>query len=117
MKCIIKVQSISDVITNSSSEVFIVTEDSGLGDKITESWLRDGWNSDIVCDVCDLVYSDEDWEDWEAFYEKHKEIIDEKLLGTYFVEISDHDYSELNDYDEACQNMRNYGCIWSESWR
>lgn len=112
MKGIIK--NISDVITNSSSEVFVMErpdaaevalyakENNIYGcisiKKIDEEWLQTegGMEFQAICDCLGVENECGDsWychtkEEWAGFYEEHKNEIKQKLIGKYFIEIEDH---------------------------
>lgn len=147
MKLITKVKSVSDVITNSSSEVFVMTRENA--DYYTElegtcgcisafeidwGWLeKEGRHEvEMICDVIDVdikelesetfyYVRDEKWyfagwhgsptdEDWKTFLEKHKDVIEKKLIGMYWVDIEDH-------FEDAFVVTENARCdsIWRES--
>lgn len=57
-KSIIKIQSISDVITNSSSEVFVVKSEYDGDELIDWDWISNGgkWEINMICSVCDIPY-------------------------------------------------------------
>lgn len=132
MKGIIK--NISDVITNSSSEVFVMErpdaaevalyakENNIYGcisiKKIDEEWLQTEGGMEFQA-ICDCLGVENEWgdswycptkEEWDGFYEEHKNEIKQKLIGKYFIEIEDHfqnpeeilefsrEHSEWKDY-------------------
>jgi len=136
MKLLInKIKSVSDVITNSSSEVFVMYKsdaeyydnlESAMGNvtiqEITWDELKDwynGWSDqlEMICDVCGLNIDDiintttcdmtED--DWYAFLELYHDIIEKKLIGLYWVGIRDHfeDAIEVN-------NQARKDSIWTD---
>jgi len=113
---ITKIQSFSDVITNSSSSVFVMNETDAnyYGDlshtegcvdvePITMDWLRDhSYEFEMVCDMLKVdpgtittedpkyhCWDDPDPEPWDAFLELHKEQIKEVFRDLYWVEIED----------------------------
>ena len=111
MKKIIK--NISDVITNSSSEVFVMKkEDAGevaLFDKdnetydcismhkMDEDWVRTqgSWEAQMICDLIGITnpfnedfYPDED--DWSKFVDEHLDEMREKVFEKYYIDIEDH---------------------------
>lgn len=134
MKGLIK--NITDVITNSSSEVFVMNEDNALYydrlegtlncisiKKINWDWIEDEgyYEQSMIINMCNIKVTDEerlnqdnwgnfDREYWEIFIENHKNEIEKKLIGKYWVDIEDHfedayevtenarDDSEWNDY-------------------
>lgn len=114
---ITKIQSFSDVITNSSSSVFVMnaTDANHYGDlphtegcidveRITMDWLYDHrYEFEMVCDMLKVdpetivtkipkydCWDDPDPETWYAFLESHKEQIEEVFRDLYWVEIEDH---------------------------
>ena len=128
MKLIInKIKSISDVITNSSSEVFVMCKSdaeyydnlentNGCVDITEITWdsLRDwyqGWSNELemICDVCDIdkydvintATCDLTEEDWNAFLDLYHDVIQEKLIGMYWVDIEDHFEDAIEVSDEA----------------
>lgn len=142
MKIIGKIQSLSDVITNSSSEVFLMQEPEAeyydnlegtynciRADKITWDWLLSTglWEWEMVCEFLNIdksiigeyqesqSYPGSGWwngpveEDWKAFLNMYKELIDEKLIGLYFVDIEDH-------FPEACEVTENarHDSLWTD---
>lgn len=116
MKLITEIQSFSDVITNSSSTVFLMYEgDAKYWEKetpndmcdiaeITYQWLLDNyWEWELIFDFLDLdknliSYEREDyyyWEDpdpetWQMWIDDNIELLKEKIIGLYYVEIEDH---------------------------
>lgn len=114
---ITKIQSFSDVITNSSSSVFVMNaiDANHYGDlphtegyidvePITMDWLHDhSYEFEMVCDMLKVnpetittkdptyhCWDDPDPETWDAFLESHKEQIKEVFRDLYWVEIEDH---------------------------
>jgi hypothetical protein len=83
MKLLTKIQSISDIITNSSSETFLMhQEDAEYYDSIPsdgcisidavgEGWIRNNyWEKDLICNFLNIEELDDDCfssEDWNAF--------------------------------------------------
>ena len=82
MKFLTKIQSISDIITNSSSETFLMNErDANHYDSldadgcisvymVTEKWIRNNyWEADLICGYLDIEepYDCLSYEDWQAF--------------------------------------------------
>lgn len=135
------VGSITDVITNSSSEVFVMYQgDAEYYDnldtngcvrikEITWDFLRENGNCNwwMVFDICGIdknilkeyidktdyindYYYEIDTEDWDAFLELYHDIIQEKLIGLYWVEITDH----FVDAEEVNKSARR-DSIWMES--
>ncbi len=148
MKGVIK--NITDVITNSSSEVFVMNEDNAKEylatenaydcisiEKITWEWIEeDGrYEYEMISYLCDLdisiMASDEffkntdenrkkyylnEWygypkkEDWLTFIEMHRNIIEEKLVGEYWVDIEDHFEDAYNVIESARDDS-----MWSDN--
>lgn len=118
MKLITKLQSYTDVITNSSSTVFIMKEGNAEWYKkdvpyncckielIDEQWLIDNmWEWELVFEFLGIdksIISEEVegyhhsyWEDidedaWRLWIDNNLSLLQEKLFGLYFVEIEDH---------------------------
>lgn len=113
---ITKIQSFSDVITNSSSSVFVMNETDAnyYGDlahtegcidveRITMDWLSDHrYEFEMVCDMLKVdpgtitykhpkykYWEEPDPEAWDTFLESHKEQIKEVFRDLYWVEIED----------------------------
>lgn len=121
MKKIERIQSISDIITNSSSEVFIVKgipefssqgEESGCItiDPITPSWIQTyiKWEDDAIAIALDnLGY---EGANLVRMYPETKDTIEKALDGFYFIDIEDHyDYdSYTDDVDSAKWNCIYY---------
>lgn len=126
------VQSISDIITNSSSEVFVMNENNAkYYDKLEDTndcisislinmdWVRynyDEW--EMICKVCNLdinelssyyrsLYTDQ--ETWDVFIDLHKKEIEEKLIGLYWVDIEDH----FPDSYDVCDSARS-DSLWTD---
>ena len=116
---IVKIQSYTDVITNSSSTVFVMnesdanyyldleTDDSVSIQYISYDWVLDEgrYNAEMICDLLNedistiSTFHDGKWysywetpdEDvWEAFCESHREQIEEVFKDLYWVDIEDH---------------------------
>lgn len=119
IKLITTVQSFTDVITNSSSSVFIM-HDSDADyynnlpnthgcislELITVDWVKQNWwNWELIFDyfnldkntiskeITNLYYSY--WETpsedvWEIWVENNKDLLESELSDKYFVEIEDH---------------------------
>lgn len=133
---ITKIQSFSDVITNSSSSVFVMnaTDANYYGDlahteggidieRITMDWLRDHrYEFEMVCDMLRVYpgtittedpkyhcWDDPDPETWYAFLESHKEQIKEVFKDLYWVEIEDHFEDAWEVTEDAYDDA-----IWSD---
>lgn len=117
---ITKIQSFTDVITNSSSTVFVMHEsDAKYYDRlentdeciyiqpITMDWLYENrYEFEMVLDLLNIPYSEittynrvndyygrwatPDQTVWENFLESHKEQIEEVFQDLYWVDIEDH---------------------------
>lgn len=118
MKLITKIQSFSDVITNSSSTVFLMYEtDAKYWEEetpndmcditeITHQWLLDNhWEWELIFDFLNLdknlisyekegyyrnYWDDPDSETWQMWVDDNIELLKEKVIGLYYVEIEDH---------------------------
>lgn len=130
MKIITYIQSISDIITNSSSEVFLMdehtadyyynlenTENCVNIQEITWDWI---WNEGIWewRMVCEFLNIDENIlgdytclkeDDWHTFLDIYEKEIKEKLVGLYFVDIEDHFLDAYDVIEDARDN-----CYWSD---
>lgn len=116
---ITKIQSFTDVITNSSSTVFVMSKcDAEYYDNlpntdgcidiypITKGWLYHHPDEiEMVCDILGIDISTITtqnynswwswWEpleqsEWEKFLDSHEELIEEKFSDLYWVDIEDH---------------------------
>lgn len=134
---ITKIQSFTDVITNSSSTVFVMHESNAkyyeqLEDtngcisieRITMDWLlNNAYEAEMVCDLLNVDISEiADWYDskydgwwsipdketWECFLELHKEEIDAVFKDLYWVDIEDHFTNAYEITEEACDNAKWY---------
>lgn len=145
MKGIVK--NITDVITNSSSEVFVMNESSAnyyanlentngciTINEITWSWIekQGRFECEMIAYICDLdleelqsesfwkqdkdrFYMSEWWgtprqEDWNIFIDIHHDIIENKLIGKYMVDIEDH-FEDAYDVTDSARSDSE----WSES--
>lgn len=131
MKKIIK--NISDVITNSSSEVFVMKkEDAGevaLFDKdnetydcisihkMDENWVRTQGSREaqMICDLLKIdnpfnesFYPDED--DWSKFVDEHLDEMKEKVFGKYYIDIEDHfaEAEEILEFSREHSEWKDY---------
>lgn len=135
---ITKIQSYTDVITNSSSTVFVMHEEdakyynklqtNGCVDirPIDYDWvLHEGlYDAEMVCNFlnediskistfCDGWYSywkTPDRDVWESFCESHKEQIEEVFKDLYWVDIEDHFENAGEVTNDAINDS-----IWYES--
>ncbi len=118
MKLITKFQSFSDIVTNSSSEVFVVKADivkelSKIGlesgyitiQSIDYEWIDNYYMSEweCICAAADIDRNlfgerNQDWwyweltkvEEWDKYVKEHLFDIADKLQGYVFLEIEDH---------------------------
>lgn len=137
---ITKIQSFTDVITNSSSTVFVMDEsnakyydtlDNTYGcieiRPITMEWLQDNvYEFEMVLDLLNIPYSEittyhkdkrcggywknPDKDVWKSFLELHKEQIEEVFQDLYWVNIEDH----FEDAYEVTESARD-DAKWYES--
>lgn len=136
MKLITKIQSFSDVITNSSSTVFLMTEmDAKYYEKatpddccdielITHQWLLDNhWEWELVFDYLNLDknlvseeregYRHSYWETpdsdlWAMWVEDNLEMLQKSVIGLYFVEIDDYFEDAYNFIEGAIDDALVY---------
>jgi hypothetical protein len=138
-KFIAKIQSFTDVITNSSSSVFVMQEfnaeyyndlekasDCVSIEPIDILWIKQhSYEFEMICAVAALnksevseyvegrwggYWEDPDPEAWDSFVELHKEHLCETFEGMYFVEIEDH-------FEDAWDVMQDASsdALWSEN--
>lgn len=137
---ITKIQSFTDVITNSSSTVFVMHEsDAKYYDRlentdgciyiqpITMEWMQDNPDEfEAILDILNIPVSEvttyhkfsdyygcwvtPDQAVWESFLELHKEQIEEIFQDLYWVDIEDH----FEDAYEITEEARGEA-IWYES--
>lgn len=122
MKLIERIQSFSDIITNSSSEVFITHgipkftnegKESGCItiDAIGPEWIERNieWEDDAIISALNSLGLE--GEKLVSNYPESKDIIENALDGYYFIDIEDHyDWSSYNeDVDSASS-----GCLYSD---
>jgi hypothetical protein len=130
MKLITKLQSYTDVITNSSSTVFLMhksdaefyEEDTPEGccriEKIDHQWLIDNiWEWALVFDFLNIdkniiskernsnypyysYWDDPDEDSWRLWIDDNLSLLQEKLFGLYYVDIEDH-FEGAYDYIES----------------
>jgi hypothetical protein len=136
---ITKIQSFTDVITNSSSTVFVMNEiNAEYYDKlpntngcidiypITKEWLY--YHPDeieMVCSILDIDISTittqefNSWwtwwkpleqSDWEKFLDSHENLIEEKFSDLYWVDIEDH-FEDASYVTESAYD----DALWYES--
>lgn len=135
---ITKIQSFTDVITNSSSTVFVMSEfyadyydklehTEGCIDvvKIDMDWMKNNvYEFEMVCNLLDIDPSEltvwgkhkywqgwetPDQEAWETFLELHKDKIEEVFKDLYWVDIEDHFENAWDVTEEASDDA-----IWSD---
>ena len=137
---ITKIQSFTDIITNSSSSVFIMREDDALHYDNLENasdcvdivpidfnWVRDCGRNEVEAVMAILGLSPElvttwvkgkyysYWEDpdpeaWNTFVDMYEDLIKEKFKDLYWVDIEDH----FEDAWEVTQDAIG-DSIWYES--
>lgn len=136
---ITKIQSFTDVITNSSSTVFVMNEvDAKYYDNlpntngcidiypITKEWLYHHPDEiEMVCDILDIDISTitnlerNSWwtcwtpleqSEWEKFLDSHENLIEEKFSDLYWVDIEDH-FVDASDVTESAYD----DALWRES--
>lgn len=128
MKLITKVQSVSDIITNSSSEVFVTTEnligkfsDEGVDSgcicvtPIDAQWLLDNavCEQELVCHVLGLRdCTNYRWDAWDTYVQDNIDELSKKLDGYYFTEIEDHYGWDAFDLD---RNLARYNSVYYDS--
>lgn len=135
---ITKIQSFTDVITNSSSTVFVMHEDDAryyeklegaegciYVSPITMEWLQDNrYEFEMVLDLLNIPYSEITtyqkyercggyWRNpeqsvWESFLELHKEQIEEIFQDLYWVDIEDHFEDAYEVTEEARSDAKWY---------
>ena len=113
MKKIIK--NISDVITNSSSEVFVMNKEDAcevaLFDKDNETY-----------DCISIHKIDENWvrtqgswetpdeDDWSEFVDEHLDDMKENVFGKYYIDIEDHfaEAEEILEFSREHSEWKDY---------
>lgn len=124
------VKSISDVVTNSSDEVFIVS--SGVLNEFSEEGYSSGCIHHYDIDKENLKNYEWDWSDireafelydypetldeskitWEKFVDKIWPEIEEKVSGYIYLDIEDHyDWDAWDADSDRARSM----CIWNDS--
>lgn len=125
MKQCFIIKSISDIITNSSSEVFVLNKedaryfairsfDEDTCDCISVTKMDYGWiyelgrfESEIfqtLLGIADELLSRDTTpteEEWNAFCLKYSDEIEEKVLNKYIIEIEDHYLNAIEEIDKA----------------
>lgn len=133
-----KIQSFTDVITNSSSTVFVMAEPDAIYydklentqdciciRKIDMDWLKNNvFEFEMVCyllnvDPSEITVREEtkywqgwetpDEEIWKTFLEQHKDKIEEVFKDLYWVDIEDHFENAWEVTEEAYVDA-----IWSD---
>lgn len=135
-----RVKSYSNVITNSSSEVFLVKKETKnyLEKKyftgidaidtvhysptfLTWKWIKNNGRREwmMVMDVLGLPYTEvstsgeePSHDRWADFMERYRYDIQRKLMGTWWVDIDDH-FSNFGEIREKL--VENHKCLWHES--
>ena len=130
MKLITKLQSYTDVITNSSSTVIVMhksdaefyEKDTPEGccriEEIDHQWLLNNrWEWEMILDflnidkntisnrICDRphcipYWNDPDEDTWRLWIDDNLSLLQEKLFGLYYVSIEDH-FEGAYDYIES----------------
>lgn len=127
------IKSVSDVITNSSSEVFVMKKEDAcevaLFDKdnetcgcisihkMDENWIRTqgSWEAQMICDLIGIanpfnedLYPNED--DWSEFVHEHLDEMREKVSGKYYIDIEDHfaDAEEILEFSREHSEWKDY---------
>lgn len=124
MKLLTKIQSISDIITNSSSETFLMHKGDaeyydGIPsngcisiDAVGEGWIRNNyWEKDLICNFLNIEEPDDDcfsFEDWNAFVDLYIMPRIDEFDDIYFVEIEDH----FADCCEVLEDARGDAICW-----
>lgn len=124
------VKNISDVVTNSSDEVFIVS--SGVLNELSEEGYSSGCIHHYDIDKENLKNYEWDWSDireafelydypetldeskitWEKFVDKIWPEIEEKVSGYIYLDIEDHyDWDAWDADSDRARSM----CIWNDS--
>lgn len=112
MKILTKIQSISDIITNSSSETFLMHQrdaerynnlpsDGRISiDAVGEEWIRNNyWERELICNFLNIEEPDDDYfssEDWNEFVDSYIMPRIDEFDDIYFVEIEDH-------FEDCCE--------------
>ena len=126
MKFLTKIQSISDIITNSSSETFLMHKEDAEHynsipsdgcisvDAVGEEWIRNNyWEIDLICNFLNIKEPDENcssYKDWNAFVDLYIMPRIDEFDDIYFVEIEDH----FANCCEVLEDARG-DAIWWES--
>ena len=127
------IRSVSDIITNSSSEVFVMKKEDAcevaLFDKdnetydcisihkMDEDWMRTqgSWEAQMICDLIGIAnpfnedfYPDED--DWSKFVDEHLDEMKEKVFGKYYIDIEDHfaEAEEILEFSREHSEWKDY---------
>ena len=131
IKFITKLQSYTDVITNSSSTVFIMHEsDAKFYEKDTPEgcctiecidyqWLLNNrWEWELVFDFLNIdkstiskeeecyygsYWDDPDKDSWRLWIDNNLSLLQEKLFGLYYVDIEDH-FEGAYEYIESASD-------------
>lgn len=104
MKLITKIQTVSDIITNSSSEVFVTNYDptnilsmDSYGCltviPITREWLQDNWDfeNDVIRTIPGLrEYLSIPDDEWNRLKDSLLDKVVELAEGYYFIDLEDH---------------------------
>lgn len=101
MKLLTKIQSISDIITNSSSETFLMHQEDAeyygsipsngyiIIDAVGEEWIRNNYGErGLICNFLNIEEPDDDCfshKDWDAFVDLYIMPRINEFDGIYFV--------------------------------
>lgn len=123
MKLIEQIQSFSDIITNSSSEVFIthgIPDFTREGDQsgcitidpIDSEWIKRNieWEDDALEYALDSLGLN--GEELVRTYPDSAETIEKALDGCYFIDIEDH--YDWDSYEEDISSARS-GCLYMDN--
>lgn len=114
---LLPIQSVSNLITNSSSEVFLIRDWGQLHLDSPESVKafvmgEFSWAADCLLEDMGLSFYELEERELEKYdsrgelYDAYKDKYEGVLLGQYFLEISDSDYSDYEDFEDACSSAR-----------
>lgn len=118
---ILKVQSISDIITNSSSEVFVMDLETAMDfysdhdmtiiqslEQLLESY---SYYDEIFYNVLDIPYSVK-MDDMAAYIHIHYDEMPVDRFPLAVVDICDHDYDDYDDFQITCDSAKDDSYTW-----
>lgn len=124
MKLITKIQTVSDIITNSSSEVFVTNYDpTGIisegsdgcltVEPITREWLQDNWyyESEAIRAIPGLEEYTSISDEWAGLEDILMDKVVELAKGYYFIGLEDH--YNWNSY-KSDVNLLKEDCFYHE---